>query len=112
MFSVGGDTRPSNGVETLRVGGVHLPNVLIDSGGTSNLLGKPTWEWLKTQRIQGKTRKEAKVLFAYGNTKPLPTLGTFTAHVMCTDTDTTVEAGFVVIDADGRTLLCRDTAEN
>ena len=88
-----------------------MPNVLIDSGATSNLLGKPTWEWLKSQRIQCKTRKDAKVLFAYGNTKPLPTLGTFTAHVMCTDTNATLEADFVVIDGDGRTLLCRDTAE-
>ena len=37
MFSVGDDTRQSNGAVTLRVGGVHL---LIDSGATSNLLGK------------------------------------------------------------------------
>ena len=88
-----------------------MPNVLIDSGATSNLLGKPTWEWLKSQRLQCKTRKDAKVLFAYGNTKPLPTLGTFTAHVMCTDTSAIVEADFVVTDGDGRTLLCRDTAE-
>ena len=29
VFSVGDDTRPSNGVVTLRVGGVHLPNVLV-----------------------------------------------------------------------------------
>ena len=48
VFSVGDDTRQSKEVVTLRVGGVHLPNVLIDSGATSNLLGKPTWEWLKT----------------------------------------------------------------
>lgn len=111
MSSVGHDTRPSNGVVTLRVGGDHLPNVLIDSGATSNLLGKPTCMWLKTQRIQCKTRKEAKVLFAYGNTKPLPILGTFTAHVTCTDTDTTVEADFVAINGDGGTILCRDTEE-
>ena len=90
----------------MHVAGIHLPNVLIDSGATSNLLGKPTWEWLKSQRIQCKTRKDAKVLFAYGNTKPLPTLGTFTAHVMCTDTNATLEADFVVIDGDGKTLLC------
>ena len=82
-----------------------MPNVLIDSGATSNLPGKPTWEWLKTQRIQCKTRKEAKVLFVYGNTKPLPTLGAFPAHVMCFDTDTTVETDFGVIDGDCRTLL-------
>ena len=67
--------------------------------------------WLKTQRIQCKTRKDAKVLFAYRNTKPLPTLGTFTAHVMCTDTNATVEVDFVVIDLDGRTLLCRDSGK-
>ena len=30
---------------------------------------------------------------------------------MCTDTNATVVADFVVIDGDGRTLLCRDTAE-
>ena len=30
---------------------------------------------------------------------------------MCNDTNATVEADFVVIDGDGRTLLCRDTAE-
>ena len=36
---------------TLQVGVVHLPNVLIESGATSTLLGKPMWEWLKTQTI-------------------------------------------------------------
>ena len=82
MFSVGDETRQSSGIVTLQVGRVHLPNVLIDSGVTSTLLGKPMWEWLKTQKIQFKTQKDAKVLFAYGNTKPLPTLGTFTAHVV------------------------------
>ena len=82
MFSVGDETRQSSGIVTLQVGGVHLPNVLIDSGATSTLLGKPMWEWLKTQKIQFKNQKDAKVLFAYGNTKPLPTLGTFTAHVV------------------------------
>ena len=55
VFSVGDDTRQSNGVVTLNVGGIRLPNVLIDSGATSNLLGKSTWEWLKSQRIQCKT---------------------------------------------------------
>ena len=44
-----------------------------------------------------KNRKDAKVVFAYGNTKPLPTFGTFTVLVMCTDTSVTVEADFVVM---------------
>lgn len=55
MFSVGDDTRQSNGITTLCVGGVHLPNLLIDSGVTSNLLGKPTWEWLKVIYKLGRT---------------------------------------------------------
>ena len=105
MFSVGDDTRKSSGIVTLRVEGVHLPNVLIDLGATSNLLWQTSVEWLKSQRIQCKTRKDAKVLFAYGNTRPLPTLGTVTAHVMCTDTNVTVEADFAVKGGDGRTLL-------
>ena len=75
------------------------------------MLDRPAWEWLTTQIIRCKNRKDAKVVFAYGNTKPLPTLGTFTALVMCTDTNVTVEADFVVIDGDRRILLCRDTAE-
>ena len=111
MFSVGDETQQSNGIVALQIGDVYLQNVLIDSGATSNLLGKPTWKWLKTQKIDCKSRKDAKVLFAYGNTKPLPTLRTLTARVMCTDTNVTVEADFVIIDGDGRTLLCRDTAE-
>ena len=61
------------------------------------MLDRPAWEWLTTQIIRCKNRKDAKVVFAYGNTKPLPTLGTFTALVMCTDTNVTVEADFVVI---------------
>lgn len=111
VFSVGNEVNHCNGIVTLQIGGVILPNVLIDSGATCNLLGKETWEWLKNQRILCQTRKEAKVLFAYGNTTPLPTLGTFTADVTSGDTNVTCEADFVVMDGDGRTLLCRDTAE-
>ena len=111
MFSVGDETQQSNGIVALQIGGVYLQNVLIDSRATSNLLGKPTWEWLKTEKIKCKSRKDAKVLFAYGNTKPLPTLRTLTARVMCTNTNVTVEADFVIIDGDGRTLLCPDKAE-
>ena len=57
VFSVGDDTRQSNGVVTLRVGGVHLPNVLIDSGATSNLLGKPTWDGSRLREFSAKPEK-------------------------------------------------------
>ena len=42
----------SNGVVTLNVGGVDLPDVLIDSGATCNLMGQGTWEWLKKNGVQ------------------------------------------------------------
>ena len=72
-----------------------MPNVLIDSGATCNLLGQGTWKWLKSQKIQCQTRKEAKALFPYGNTKPLPTLGTFSTDIMSTDTGATCKTDFV-----------------
>ena len=85
--------------------------MLIEFGATCNLLGKKIWEWLKAQKVQCHACKEGEVLFAYGNTKPLPALGTFIADFMSVDTNETCKADFVVMDGDGRTLLCLDTAE-
>ena len=96
MFSVGDRLGERSGILTVVVGGVHLPNVLIDSGATCNLLGQGPWEWLKSQKIQCQTRKEAKALFCYGNTKPLPTLVTCTADIMSIDTDATCKTDCVV----------------
>ena len=53
MFSIKDDTRQSNGVVTLRVGGIHLPNVLIDSGATSNQRGNG----LRLREFSGKPEK-------------------------------------------------------
>ncbi|XP_070548738.1 uncharacterized protein [Ptychodera flava] len=73
-------------------------------------MGQHTWEYLKRKRVQCTSRKTARVLFAYGNTEPLPTLGTFTADIMSPD-KLRCRADFVVIKSRGRTLLCRETAE-
>ena len=96
---------------TLNVGGINIANLLIDSGAATNIINKNTWEWLKKQRIQAKTRKSAKTLFAYGSDVPLPTLGTFTAKVICNVTNTNCVADFVTIDGDGQNLLGKQTAE-
>ena len=111
VFSVGDMSSQRRGIVTIVVGDVQLPNVLIDSGATCNLLGQGTWEWLKSQKVKCQTRKEAKTLFPYGNTEPLPTLGTFTADITSVDTGATCKTDFVVINGDGRSLLCRETAE-
>ena len=60
--------------------------------------------------FSGRQEKRPR-LFAYGSTIPLPTLGTFTASVESSDSKTMCEADFVVIEGDGRSLLCRNTAE-
>ena len=97
---------------TLVVGGVELPDVLIDSGATCNLIGQQTWNMLKKEGIKCESRKTARELYPYGSTEPLPTLGTFTAYVVLADNNNTgCTADFVVIEGVGRTLLGRETAE-
>ena len=111
VFSVGGELSGDKGIINLSVGGVELPDVLIDSEATCNLVGRHTWEWLKSQGIQCESRKAPKALFAYGSKEPLPTLGTFTADVLVPDNNSRCRTDFVVIDGEGRTLLCRKTSE-
>ena len=95
----------------LVIGGVDVPDVLIDSGATCNVMGQQTWELLKQKGIKCESRKSARELFAYGGTEPLPTLGTFTADVTRAGMENGSKADFVVVKGDGRTLLGRETAE-
>ena len=97
--------------QALVIGGVDVPDVLIDSGATCNVMGQQTWELLKQQGIKCESRKSARELFAYGGTEPLPTLGTFTADVTWAGMENGSKADFVVVKGDGRTLLGRETAE-
>ena len=99
-----------SGSVSLVVGGVHLGEVLIDSGATCNVLSEPTWNFLKQRGIRCESRKSATTLYAYGGKEPLPTLGTFTADVMLAGDETGCRADFVVVKGDGRTLLGRGTA--
>ena len=46
-FTVGSPEKQYSGLVTLVVGGVELPDVLIDSGATCNLIGQQTWNMLK-----------------------------------------------------------------
>ncbi|PFX12923.1 Uncharacterized protein K02A2.6 [Stylophora pistillata] len=98
---------------TLIIGGVYVPDVLIDSGASCNVMGQRTWELLKQKGIKCESRKSAKEIFAYGGVEPLSTLGTFTAdvtHAGCEFKDGS-KAEFIVVEGDGRTLLGRETAE-
>ena len=90
------------------VGGVMLSDVLIDSGATCNLIDKATWQFLKEKHVKCKSEKVTKKIYAYGSTKPLKTLGVFTACVEIGGYKTKAE--FVVKDGSGRPILGRDTA--
>ena len=58
MFHVG--TGASNGIIDLKVGGVDVKSVLIDSGMLCNLMDKATWEELKAQNVDAVSRKSNK----------------------------------------------------
>lgn len=110
-FYVNNERKKDTGTVTLNVGGVDSADILIDSGATSNLMGQPTWEWLKRHGIKCESKRSAKVLFAYGSQEPLETLGTFKANVKSGDSRKQCTAEFIVVKGHGRTLLGRETAE-
>ena len=98
-------------VTTLQIGGVEVPNLLIDSGAGCNVVDKETWRWLKNKNIKADTRKSVKTLHAYGSSKPLPTLKMLTAEVILKDIKLCCVANFVVMNGEGHGLFGRDTAE-
>ena len=79
VFSVGDRLGQRSGIVTVLVGGVHLPNVLIDSGATCNLLGQVTWEWLKSQKIQCQTRGQ-RLIFLWKNKATANTRNIYNRH--------------------------------
>ena len=68
------------------IGDVHVPNVVIDSGAVTNVVTKNTWGQ-RQSNVKANTCCSAINLFVYGGDKPLPTLGTFTARVVCSETN-------------------------
>ena len=45
-FTGGNESKENEGIVAINIGGVHVPNMLIDSGATCNLISHATWEWL------------------------------------------------------------------
>ena len=99
-----GDT---GGTINVLVGGVSV-RMLIDSGASTNVIDKGTWEELKSQKIECKSRKCEKKLYAFGSRVPLKVIGCFEARVVLGDR--VCGAEFVVIEGKGQLLLGRSTA--
>ena len=70
-----------SGVVDLKVGGVAITSILIDSGATCNIMDKATWEMLKKDGVKCVSSRTNKKLFAYGQEKPIDVLGTFVAEI-------------------------------
>ena len=103
-FAVGG--RKQEKIE-VTIGGCKL-NVIVDSGASTNIIDKQTWEWLKRNKVKCKSIRSDKKLYAYASQTPLDVIGTFSCEV--STERNTVNAEFCVIDGKGDSLLGRETA--
>ncbi|XP_048729723.2 uncharacterized protein K02A2.6-like [Ostrea edulis] len=90
------------------VGNVNL-KMIIDSGASCNIMGRPLWEYLKRNHIKCVSTKSCRELFAYGSTEPLKVVGAFSATIEGNN-KTIPNVEFVVIDGKGQALLGRETA--
>ena len=105
------DGKSNLGTATVRVGGVTIENMLIDSGDSCNIIDKQTWDGLKSKNVQCKSSKTSKRLFAYGQSEPIETLGTLNCIISCDKTDIQTKAEIVVITGQGKSILGKITAE-
>ena len=104
-------TGNESGVVDLKVGGVAITSILIDSRATCNIMDKATWDMLKKDGVKCVSRRTNKKLFAYGQEKRIDVLGTFVAEIECEHNDRKCEGEFTLIKGTGKTLLGRRTAE-
>ncbi|KAK3740907.1 hypothetical protein QZH41_000160 [Actinostola sp. cb2023] len=103
------DLPRQDGQVDVNIGGVLVPNVLIDSGASCNILDEGTWVTLKQQGVKCQSRRSEKKLFAFGQSEPLEVLGTFVSDIICSGSR--VKDEFTVVRGKGRNLLGRTTAE-
>ena len=89
------------------VGGCKL-NMIIDSGASTNIIDKETWEWLRKNKVKCESARSSRKLYAYASQTPLDVIGTFSCEVSAGSN--TASAKFCVINGEGDPLLGKDTA--
>ena len=89
------------------IGGCTL-SMIVDSGASTNIIDKQTWEWLKRNKVKCKSERSDKKLYAYASQTPLDVVGTFSCEVSAGKN--TANAEFCVIKGKGDPLLGRNTA--
>lgn len=108
-FAINTATDSEGTVTAVLNGGHTVPNMLIDSGTTCNIVNRSTWNQLKQKGFPEKLTSMTKKLYSYGSEQPLPCLGKFQAQVQVANQETW--ADFIVIDGTDRALLGRHTAQ-
>ena len=106
LFCVGGDGKVS-----CEVGGVNI-TMLIDSGATSNMISKATWEHLKRNKIKliDQHKGSDKDFFSYGQKLPIVIMGRFNAVIKCGNSKAFLEK-FYVAEEGQQNLISKTTAE-
>lgn len=79
----------------VKVGGIVVNNMLIDSGATCNVINESVWKSLKRKGVKCKTEPTNKKLYSYAADKPLKILGKFQAKAQIGSNQ--AEAEFYVI---------------
>ena len=93
----------------IELGEVQLKGVLVDSGSTSNVIDRGTWEMLKRNNIKCDSKKSNRKLYSYGSDEPLTTAGEFETELCYKDK--VYPACFVVVEEKARAILSRQTSE-
>jgi len=99
---------PESTTIKVMIGGIEIP-MIIDSGSTSNIVDRETWEYLKKQGIECRNQKRSKDLYAYGSKEALSVAGLFWTKVEYQE-NRLDEVEFVVIEGKGQSLLSCETA--
>ena len=82
--------------------------MIIDSGASTNIVDKQTWEYLKRNKVKCESVHDDKRLYTWASQTPLEVIGTF--HCETAVGDDSVAAEFCVINDKGESLLGRETA--
>ena len=93
----------------ITVDGVTIPDMLIDSGTTCNIISQKMWQDLMKQGVAGQLQETTKKLYSYGSKEPLESMGKFQACTKAVDREVKVE--FVVVNGHDRGLLGRITSQ-
>ena len=109
-FAVGAAGSTGDSEVDLKVGGVLLSAVLIDSSASCNRIDRATWEMMKQGDVKGESKKTNKKLIAYGQREPIEVIGTFVSEIVCEANGKSCVDEFTVIEGPGKSLLGKETA--